>query len=178
MVCFDRRRYEQGHWDAVIQKYREIELLDEESDSLKPFLQPIRELLESNHSRPESFLDSNASLYFSGSWLPCHAIDLHPSGALNAHVDSVRYSGNLVAGLSLLSESIMRLKPSDEAASGYIDLFLPTRSLYVLSGVSRYSYTHELLSSGSLFRSATPVHRDRRFSIIFRDAKDPSSAEE
>jgi alkylated DNA repair protein alkB homolog 7 len=176
--CFVRRRYEQGHWDSVIQKYREIELLDDESEHLKPFLQPIRELLETNHSRPKSYLDGDASLYFSGSWLRCHAIDLHPSGSLNAHVDSVRYSGNVVAGLSLLSESIMRLKPSGEAASGYIDLLLPTRSLYVLSGVSRYSYTHELLSSGSVFLGTTPVHRDRRFSIIFRDAKDHTNAKE
>jgi alkylated DNA repair protein alkB homolog 7 len=160
----------------VIQKYREIELLDEESDHLTQFLQPIRDFLECNHRR-KSDLDNDASLYFSGSWLPCHAIDLHPSGALNAHVDSVRFSGNLVAGLSLLSESIMRLKPSDEADVGHIDLWLPTRSLYVLSGVSRYSFTHELLPSGSSFRGTTPVHRDRRFSIIFRDAKDPRSAE-
>jgi alkylated DNA repair protein alkB homolog 7 len=207
----NRRRYEQGHWDSVIQKYREIELLDEEADSLKSFLQPIRQLLERNHSSTYSanVLHGNAigdhhspdsSLLFSGSWLPCHAIDLHPSGALNAHVDSVRFSGNIVAGLSLLSDSIMRLKPSDNCDAvtrkatadatdtpetiqtdfnkGYIDLWLPTRSLYVLSGRSRYSYTHELLPSGSLFRNETSVNRDRRLSIIFRDAKNPNVPQE
>jgi len=52
-------------------------------------------------------------------WLPCHAIDLKKDGELNAHVDSVRFSGDLVACLSLLSLSIMRLKlpppPKDES---------------------------------------------------------------
>ena len=52
-------------------------------------------------------------------------------------------------------------------------------SLYVLSGMSRYSYTHELLPSGSAFdlleaKDGVPprrvdVVRGRRLSIIFRD---------
>jgi alkylated DNA repair protein alkB homolog 7 len=106
---------------------------------------------------------------FSGSWLPCHAIDLHETGALNAHVDSVRFSGNVVAGLSLLTSSIMRFSLAD-ATKGSIDLWLPPRSLYVMSGVSRFDYKHELLPSGGLFKGA-PVERGRRLSIIFRDAK-------
>jgi alkylated DNA repair protein alkB homolog 7 len=111
---------------------------------------------------------------FSGTWLPCHAIDLHESGALNAHVDSVRFSGNIIAGLSLSSESIMRLRPvrneSDGPNDAYVDLCLPKRSLYVLSGESRYHYTHELLPAGSLFGGETIV-RSQRLSVIFRDAK-------
>jgi alkylated DNA repair protein alkB family protein 7 len=101
-------------------------------------------------------------------WLPCHAIDLHPEGALNAHVDSVRFSGDIVGGLSLLSPSIMRLKPEGE--SGHVDMFLPPLSLYVISGPSRYSYTHELLPSGETF-GGVAVERDHRLSVMFRDAK-------
>lgn len=111
-------------------------------------------------------------------WLPCHAIDLKKDGELKAHVDSVKFSGDVVAGISLLSSSIMRLKPEDgeeqQAESGWLDLYLPPLSLYVLSGVSRYQYTHELLPSGSKFEyrdEEVTVDRDRRLSVIFRDAK-------
>ena len=153
-------------------------------------LQPIRNLIEDRHNRTDP--NAAASLHFSGTWLPCHAIDLHQDGELNAHVDSVRFSGNLVAGLSLLSDAIMRLKPSTDSTSidksdekgekkashtpiesnEYVDLLLPRRSLYVLSGMSRYGYSHELLPSGSLFhQNVTPIHRHRRLSVIFRDTK-------
>jgi alkylated DNA repair protein alkB homolog 7 len=190
------RRYEQGHWDSVIQNFREIELFDEEINNLKSFLDPIRKFLEFRHSLHDVMNnnESDTSSYFTGSWLPCHAIDLHAEGALNPHVDSVRFSGNLVAGLSLLSSSIMRLKPSintpdnpnqtdnttgttsDTAddvqkQDGFIDLYLPSRSLYVLSGMSRYEFTHELLPSGRLFMDKIPIHRKQRLSVMFRDSK-------
>ena len=41
-------------------------------------------------------------------WLPCHAIDLSVTGVLKAHVDSVKFSGEIVAGISLLSDAVMR----------------------------------------------------------------------
>ena len=122
-------------------------------------------------------------------WLPCHAIDLHKDGELNAHVDSVRFSGEIVSGLSLLSPSIMRLLPDDgsgadsaverknDTSRGWVDLYLPPRSLYVLSSLSRYQYSHQLLPTGSVFREddddgpPITVHRDHRLSVIFRDAK-------
>ena len=195
---FTRRRYEPGHWDSAIQNYRETELF-EEDESLQSILKPIRQFIEEYHG---SHCGPNKS--FSGKWLPCHAIDLHEDGQLNAHVDSVRYSGNLVAGLSLSSSSIMRLKPalpeeeeSTNKESGtlespittatlpkddvqdlhFVDLFLPPRSLYVLSGDSRYYYTHELLPSGSAFGANNIVTRGRRLSIIFRDAKENDGAQ-
>ena len=132
-------------------------------------------------------------------WLPCHAIDLKKDGELKAHVDSVRFSGDLVAGLSLLSPSIMRLIPCDDNDDDddddddnnknsknstkdeepyYVDMFLPPRSLYVLTGVGRYKYSHQLLPDGSIFhRTDTDivVRRDHRLSVIFRDSKQPSS---
>lgn len=128
-------------------------------------------------------------------WLPCHAIDLKKDGELNAHVDSIKFSGDLVAGLSLLSPCIMRLRPDPENEARqdrntkWVDLFLPPLSLYALTGVSRYAYSHELLPSGSTFermttigiesrggvdgdREAIVVDRDQRLSVIFRDAKE------
>lgn len=155
-----RRRYEKGHWDSVIVQYKEVELT-EQTPTMKTIFERIRKELEP-YKRPEA------------AWLPCHAIDLHKDGELNAHVDSVRFSGDLVAGLSLSSSSIMRLKPDAESHNapmeGHVDLYLPTCSLYVLSGIARYGYTHELLPSNATF-SGEQVYRNRRLSIIFRDAK-------
>ena len=191
-----RRRYERGHWDAVIVKYKETELtLSNLSPTSKEMLQRLQShvyqhhlqpLLAKNDSNNNDTMMNDVARHF----LPFHVIDLAKEGELNAHVDSVRFSGHLVCGLSLLSPSIMRLKPADpehqqEVSSddeqneleGHVDLYLPPLSLYVLSGVGRYKYTHELLPTGSTFTINTKeeqsieVHRERRISIIFRDVK-------
>jgi alkylated DNA repair protein alkB family protein 7 len=171
-----RRRYEKGHWDAVITDYKEIELNESSlEDTLQRIVRQVRNQLTSRHF-------SNSLSHDEVQWLPPHGIDLKLDGELKAHVDSVRFSGDLVAGISLLSSSIMRLKPEidgsesiSSATEEWVDLYLPPRSLYVLSGMSRYEYTHELLPSGSIFRAPNgeeiQVDRDRRFSVIFRDAK-------
>jgi alkylated DNA repair protein alkB family protein 7 len=211
------RRYEQGHWDAVITKYKEVELHDDSlpnsgddddhDDTAVPrIIERIRRHLAERHLHHLERIQ----------WLPCHAIDLKKDGELNPHVDSVRFSGDLVAGLSLLSPSIMRLVPDPDsyddgdneqeeekevddgdkgstatgrndrgqrAASsrsgreqGHVDLFLPPQSLYALTGVARYKYSHQILPDSSTFTSPTDgrkivVQRDHRLSVIFRDAK-------
>lgn len=217
-----RRRFEQGHWDSVIVGYREVELpiqddascgfsasntAVEDTPLFVGVIQRTRKHIEARHfSSNKTGWSSEGAM----KWIPCHAIDLKEDGRLDAHVDSVKFSGKIVAGLSLLSDSIMRLKPcSDEwknekdegrnfrssdqfiggnevVPQGHVDLFLPKRSLYILSGMSRFSYTHELLPSRSTFEfmSVTDseglslggssskrinVDRTRRLSIIFRD---------
>lgn len=196
-----RRRFENGHWDSVITGYREVELPDEQFSSSPcvadeniafQVVRKTRRHLEKRHVNGDY---TGAISYIR--WLPCHAIDLSTEGELSAHVDSVKFSGGIVAGLSLLSDAIMRLRPSssdwesgdnasihscDIGHHGYVDLFLPQLSLYVLSGMSRYEYTHELLPSGTRFEfvnvqddsiegHSIDVIRGRRLSIIFRDSK-------
>ena len=39
---------------------------------------------------------------------PVHILDLHEDGYIKPHVDSIKFSGGVVAGLSLLSDGIMR----------------------------------------------------------------------
>ncbi len=177
-----RRRFEDGHWDSVISKYREIELATPDevgSDSTidtpqyAQTIQRTRDLLQS-YACPQST--------YPLTWLACHAIDLSKNGSLDAHVDSVKFSGGIVAGISLLSDSIMRLRPakgewvddnSDESFGGHVDLYLPKLSLYCLHGMSRFHYSHELLPSDSVYQlngKDVQVTRGRRLSIIFRDA--------
>lgn len=183
-----RRRFEDGHWDSVISKYREIELAtpnEVDSDaSLSGNTSDIPQYVKTIQ-RARDLLKSYAPPQFTNqmTWLPCHAIDLSKDGRLDAHVDSVKFSGGIVAGISLLSDSIMRLRPakgewlddtSDESSDGhYVDMYLPKLSLYCLHGMSRFHYSHELLPSDSVYQlHGKDVHvvRGRRLSIIFRDA--------
>lgn len=140
-----------------------------EDPRLPQILERTRQLLTESHLFYEPI-----------SWLPCHAIDLKKEGELNAHVDSVKFSGDLVAGISLLSSSVMRLTPHEDGGTpvldGHVDLLLPPLSLYVLTGVGRYRYSHELLKDQAIFNSpegdtTTRVERGDRLSIIFRDSK-------
>ncbi|KAL7467405.1 hypothetical protein ACHAXS_007645 [Conticribra weissflogii] len=175
-----RRRFEQGHWDSVISLYREVELStrddfgipnDDEISSAKEELfisaiRRVRDHIAINHIvSADNWQSSEEKVNQINhvKWLPCHAIDYHADGKLDAHVDSVKFSGGIVAGLSLLSDSIMRLKPStieweeeakdgnDEVKAwtrrsqgsvietsadvneGHVDLYLPQLSLYVVS---------------------------------------------
>ena len=90
-----------------------------------------------------------------------HVIDLSPAGWIGPHVDSIKFSGDIVAGLSLLSCRVMRLTLDETSLTpnndddyyqqlrnlpASIDLLLPSKSMYILNGPFRYHYTHEILN--------------------------------
>jgi alkylated DNA repair protein alkB homolog 7 len=171
-----RKRRAKEHWDAVIVKYREFTILDDDPGLFLPFqttvFDPIRTLILEKHLVHRGADDVK--------WLPPHAIDLHRDGGILAHVDSTRFSGDVVCGLSLKSTCIMRLRPAGEDGKpdpqqldNYVDLLLEPRSLYVLQGDGRYKYTHEIMVTNSVFNingdKPRLVSRDPRLSIIFRD---------
>ena len=150
-----RRRYEKDHWDSVIVNYREGEVPE------RFFGGAAREALEETRR----FL---ADAHGVAAFLTPHAIDLADAGsAISAHVDSVKFSGGVVAGLSLLSPATMELAEADDATGeprpggARYDLRLAPRSLYVLAGDARFAHAHAV---GDL--------AGRRLSLIFRDAKD------
>ncbi len=60
-----------------------------------------------------------------------HILDIHKDGYIKPHVDSVRFCGNTIAGLSLLSDSIMRFKNVNNE-SLYANVLLKRRSLYII----------------------------------------------
>lgn len=115
-----------------------------------------------------------------------HVLDLEASGVIKPHVDSVRYCGDTISGISLLSDSIMRFVQSIEdpykASESYrtqpknnnLDLYsckvlLRRRSLYIMSKSSRYYFTHEILKNEESFINGMQVVKDRRISIICRN---------
>ena len=69
------------------------------------------------------------------SFLVPHVVDLAKDGSISAHTDSIKFSGRLIAGLSLLSERVMRLSRNAESGDNHgperIDIVLhnPDRSI-------------------------------------------------
>lgn len=91
-----RLHYEYDHWDDAIHGFRETER--------KQWYPHNRAVLERvRHTA------------FDGEIMPyVHILDLAEEGVIKPHVDSTRYCGNTIAGISLLSDSVMRLVRVDE----------------------------------------------------------------
>jgi alkylated DNA repair protein alkB family protein 7 len=164
-----RLRYLGNHWDSVITGYREVELGPGHAMHDHPIIRRLQNLIIADHGLM--------------TFRSPHVIDLAgDKGCIGPHIDSVKFSGGIVAGLSLLSTRVMRLRLDAEFTHNYqdpkyysmplvLDLLLPPRSLYVLSGPCRYHFTHEILDCDDcnhLFDKEL-IKRDRRISIILRD---------
>ncbi|XP_026516378.1 alpha-ketoglutarate-dependent dioxygenase alkB homolog 7, mitochondrial [Terrapene carolina triunguis] len=78
------------------------------------------------------------------------------------------FCGCTIAGLSLLSSSVMRLV-SEQNPEDWMDLLLPRRSLYILRGPARYEFTHEILKDEESFFDGQKIPRERRISVICRN---------
>ncbi|XP_017054815.1 alpha-ketoglutarate-dependent dioxygenase alkB homolog 7, mitochondrial [Drosophila ficusphila] len=151
-----RLPYETSHWDDAIHGYREVECKKWSSDN-------------------RTVLDRVAKRAFGGLVMPLvHILDLEEAGVIKPHVDSTRFCGSTIAGISLLSDCVMRLKRvTEDPASKSADILLPRRSLYIMSHLARYEFTHEILASEKSWFGKRLVNRKRRISVICRN--EPSS---
>ncbi|XP_048255619.1 alpha-ketoglutarate-dependent dioxygenase alkB homolog 7, mitochondrial-like [Haliotis rufescens] len=147
-----RLRYEHDHWDDAIHGYRETERRKWNERNMT-ILQRVKDL---------AFPPGTPQLAY------IHILDISKEGYIKPHVDAVRFCGNTIAGLNLLSSAVMKLvheKDKDRFAS----ILLRQRSLYIMKDSARYDYTHEVLpESQSRFRGQV-IPRDRRMSIICRN---------
>ncbi|XP_005734571.1 alpha-ketoglutarate-dependent dioxygenase alkB homolog 7, mitochondrial [Pundamilia nyererei] len=147
-----KKRYEFDHWDDAIHGYRETERLR--------WGAACEEIL--NRVRSTAFPECSQLLG------PVHVIDLDKTGYIKPHIDSVKFCGSTIAGLSLLSDSIMRLVKED-TPSEWLDLLLSRRSLYILRDQARYKFTHEILKNEESVFNGQRVPRQRRISVICRN---------
>ena len=60
-----------------------------------------------------------------------HVLDIDSNGEILPHVDNVKFVGRALAGLSLLSDAVMRFEKC-ETKNQVFDVFLPRRSLYIM----------------------------------------------
>ncbi|KAB0392466.1 hypothetical protein E2I00_011306, partial [Balaenoptera physalus] len=73
------------------------------------------------------------------------------------------FCGSTIAGLSLLSPSVMRLVHTQEPGE-WLELLLEPGSLYILRGSARYDFSHEILRDEESFFGERRVPRGRRIS--------------
>ncbi|KAM6167794.1 alpha-ketoglutarate-dependent dioxygenase alkB homolog 7, mitochondrial [Erethizon dorsatum] len=146
-----RRRYEYDHWDAAIHGFRETEK-SRWSEASQAILQRVQ-----------------VAAFGPGQTLlsPVHVLDLEPRGYIKPHVDSVKFCGATIAGLSLLSPSVMRLVHTQEPGQ-WLELLLEPGSLYILRDSARYDFSHEILPDEESFFGERRVPRGRRISVICR----------
>ncbi|XP_037649405.1 alpha-ketoglutarate-dependent dioxygenase alkB homolog 7, mitochondrial [Sebastes umbrosus] len=147
-----KKRYEYDHWDDAIHGYRETERAR--------WGPACEEVL--NRVRSVAFPEGSPLLG------PVHILDLDKTGYIKPHIDSVKFCGCTIAGLSLLSDSIMRLVKED-AADEWLDLLLPRRSLYILRDQARFNFTHQILKDEESVFGGQRVARLRRISVICRN---------
>lgn len=189
-----RRRYQRDHWDNVIIGYKEVERAHWQDLSneatvhrIKDQILSLMEDLETGQTGSEFGMGTGDGGI---EWLPVHVIDLDADGIITPHVDSVKFSGDLVCGVSLLSPAIMTLRPDSPPEQANdpayrVQIHLPPRSLYVLSGNARYHFAHSIDLQDEDTRgeyaaetealngnpSKKTESRSRRISLLFRDAK-------
>ncbi|XP_048871739.1 alpha-ketoglutarate-dependent dioxygenase alkB homolog 7, mitochondrial [Brienomyrus brachyistius] len=147
-----KKRYEFDHWDDAIHGYRETERL-----RWGPECEAVLERIRS-------------AAFPQGSQLlgPVHVLDLDQKGYIKAHIDSVKFCGSTIAGVSLLSDSVMRLV-SEDKVEHWADLLLLRRSLYIIRDRARYKFTHEVLKDEDSFFLGERIPRERRISVICRN---------
>lgn len=150
-----RLRYQFDHWDNAIQGYREKEITNWSTESS----------LILQHLRDKAFSESDIQRPL------VHILDLAADGFIKPHIDATRFCGRVIAGLSLLSPSVMRLV-NDSDKTKFFDVLLDRRSLYIMKDSMRYDYTHEILSNEVSYFKENYIQKDRRISLICRSEPD------
>ncbi|KRY56577.1 Elongation factor Tu GTP-binding domain-containing protein 1 [Trichinella britovi] len=108
-------RYENAHWDDAIVNYREIEKSTWENENAKIIEKIRRTAFTADADHQERV----------------HVLDLEKTGWIKPHVDSIRYCGDVVAGLCLLSDAVMRFR-NVKNSNQIVDLLVERRGLYIM----------------------------------------------
>ncbi|KAG0378629.1 hypothetical protein BGX24_003243 [Mortierella sp. AD032] len=176
-------RYEDGHFDGVITRYRECSAGDWASH---PFSEtPSTPTSDSgsggtkkDRTTPREMMDSLKSEFFpiSWKWVSPHILELEAgSGGIKPHVDHLDASGSVVAGLCLGSSAVMELIHKDDPQKRF-RVLLPKRCFYFQRDSVRYSYKHgiPIEQDDHQFRGEV-VQKEKRISVMLRNALDPSN---
>jgi alkylated DNA repair dioxygenase AlkB len=90
--------------------------------------------------------------------------EYEPGQGIAAHIDR-RTFGDVVASLSLGSELPMEFAAHDGRV---IEVFMPVGALLLMTGSSRFEWTHRICPRKSDMRNGQRVARTRRVSLTFR----------
>lgn len=149
-------RYEYDHWDNAIHGFRETEFPKWNEENTKII----------DKVRKRAFPPDMPQIKF------VHVLDLAENGWIKPHIDSTRFCGEVIATISLLSDCIMRLTYDGHEQDYWSDFLIPRRSLYIMKGVARYKYKHEVLSKEKSIFEGKDINKIRRISVICRSEAD------
>uniref|UniRef100_A0A5F4WMB5 Alpha-ketoglutarate-dependent dioxygenase alkB homolog 7, mitochondrial n=1 Tax=Callithrix jacchus TaxID=9483 RepID=A0A5F4WMB5_CALJA len=148
-----RRRYEYDHWDAAIHGFRETEK-SRWSEASRAILQRVQAVA---FGPGQTLLSS------------VHVLDLEARGYIKPHVDSVKFCGATIAGLSLLSPSSPHPSRNvgHQPSSGGLEPG-SLQPVFFCRGSARYDFSHEILRDEESFFGERQIPRGRRISVICR----------
>uniref|UniRef100_UPI00359018F9 alpha-ketoglutarate-dependent dioxygenase alkB homolog 7, mitochondrial-like isoform X1 n=1 Tax=Myxine glutinosa TaxID=7769 RepID=UPI00359018F9 len=148
---FRKMKYQFDHWDDAIHGYHEIER-EKWSAEAASLLHRVCETAFGTRSEVSPLI---------------HILDLDAHGYIKPHVDSIKFCGNTIAGLSLLSTCVMRFV--HEGTAEQMDMLLKRRSFYIMRDKVRYKFTHEILKNEESYYEGKHIPRSRRIAIICRN---------
>ena len=119
-----RLRYEYDHWDDAIHGYRETERLNWNEQN-QQILQRVKQFAF-DYFNQQDHLEHPTNLLNH-----IHILDLHEKGYIKPHIDAVRFCGNTIAGLCLLSDGVMRLI-NEKDKTKFASVWLKRRCLYIM----------------------------------------------
>ncbi|KAJ9053873.1 hypothetical protein DSO57_1020181 [Entomophthora muscae] len=149
--------YDSDHIDNVIHNYRECQVSDWFPHEIA--VNPIIDRVKALFSRDITFL-------------PTHVLDLNDDGIIKPHVDNLELSGSVIAGLCLVSDSVIKFQPLKEQDGLKFEVLAPKNCLYIQRNSVRYNFTHAIPNDPHLRTFAgRRLENSRRISLIFRDLK-------
>ncbi|KZT11293.1 uncharacterized protein LAESUDRAFT_720508 [Laetiporus sulphureus 93-53] len=145
--------FEEGHYDGVIKRFREMHVSSWPSDieGLPSVIARLQALLPSGNTQT-------------------HFLHLASDGEILPHIDNVGASGSWILGISLGATRLLRLESTEDKTEFMIPL--PSGSVYLQKDSIRYNYKHSILQRGSVDGS----HSDggQRLSLMIRDRLPPT----
>jgi alkylated DNA repair protein alkB family protein 8 len=97
----------------------------------------------------------------------CIVNEYFQTQGISAHSDSKNF-GPIIIGISISADGVMTFKRGEER----FELFLPHRSMMMMTGESRYTWTHEISSNKSYTVAGHRIMKPddyRRISLTFRE---------
>ena len=103
--------------------------------------------------------------------IPDHAIAnvYKPGDGCTGHVDDIHFWNDWVVGVSFGSGVMLQLRSTEGPFYGpSINVWIPPKSVYVLSGEARYKHTHGIEFATSDIVKGETIKRGIRTSVTFR----------
>ncbi|KAF9993710.1 hypothetical protein BGZ79_001597 [Entomortierella chlamydospora] len=168
-------RYEDGHFDGVITRYRECSASDWGSGVESVPKSSTTDTKD--RTTPQEVMQSIKQQFFPSHWrwVAPHILELESGkGGIRPHVDHLDASGEVVAGLCLGSTAVMELIHQDDPKKQF-RVLLPKGCFYFQRDSVRYNFKHGIpIQTEDHNFKGTVIPKEKRISIMLRNAIDSS----